>query len=470
MSHLTLSTFGTLRVALDGTPITSFATDKVRALLVFLAVEATYPHRRETLAHLLWPDLPDRDARHNLSQALWHLRQALAERDSATPLLLMSRDTVQFNPRRSLSVDVTEFTRLLSACDTCTATTLATCAVCLPRLQQAAALYQGDFLAHLTLGDDSPFDEWALHWRERLHQQALRLFGTLADLAEQRGDDEEARAFLTRQLALEPWREEAHRALMRLLARRGERSAALAQYATCRRVLADELGIEPAPETTQMYEQIRDMPALPDAPAPLRLPTPTTAFLGRARELADLAARLTDPACRVLTLLGPGGIGKTRLALQTAADLAPHPAFPGGVVWVPLAPVAAAEHHHLPRQRRERGEVVPLLIRRHWCAPQPQARRRCRRVEARMSHPRRHVNAVAAPQRDGTRAQRADQQPLQNREPLGGVRMHVQRQPARIARQRDIHQRPRAAGITTGSVYRHSNAARFRVAHCRVAR
>lgn len=345
MSHLALTTFGTLRVALDGTPITSFATDKARALLVYLAVEAARPHRRETLAHLLWPDLPDRDARHNLSQALWHLRQALGERDSATPLLLTSRDTVQFNPRRSLSVDVTEFTRLLTACDTCTATTSAPCAVCLPRLQQAAALYQGDFLAQITLGHDSPFDEWALHWRERLHQQALRLFGTLADLAEQRGDDEEARAFLTRQLELEPWREEAHRALMRLLARTGERSAALAQYATCRRVLADELGIEPASETTQVYEQIHDMPVLPATPTPaLRLPTPATAFLGRAQELADLSARLTDPACRLLTLLGPGGIGKTRLALQAAADLAQHLAFPGGVVWVPLAPVAAAEH------------------------------------------------------------------------------------------------------------------------------
>ncbi|MFP4441298.1 MAG: BTAD domain-containing putative transcriptional regulator [Chloroflexaceae bacterium] len=270
-------------------------------------MEDAHPHRRETLAHLLWPDLPDRDARHNLSQALWHLRQALAERETATPLLLTSRDTVQRNPQRSLSVDVTAFTALLTGCETCRATTLATCAVCLPRLQQAAALYQGDFLPQLTLGDDSPFDEWALHWREKLHQQAVRLFGTLADLAQQRGDDAQARDFLARQLDLEPWREEAHRALMRLLARTGERSAALAQYATCHRVLETELGIAPSPETTQVYAQIRDVPAPPaapgvgpnggssaddssplfpsqSAPPPLRLPMPPTALIGRAQE------------------------------------------------------------------------------------------------------------------------------------------------------------------------------------------
>ncbi len=71
---------------------------------------------------------------------------------------------------------------------------------------------------------------------------------------------------------------------------------------------------------------------------------PPTALIGRAQELADLNAHLVDPACRLLTLLGPGGIGKTRLALQVSTDLHDHPAFPAGVVWVSLAPVAAAEH------------------------------------------------------------------------------------------------------------------------------
>jgi DNA-binding SARP family transcriptional activator len=64
--------------------------------------------------------------------------------------------------------------------------------------------------------------------------------------------------YATRLLALEPWREGAHQDLMRLLAGSGQRGAALAQYETCRRVLAEELGVEPGPETTALYERIRD--------------------------------------------------------------------------------------------------------------------------------------------------------------------------------------------------------------------
>ncbi len=133
---------------------------------------------------------------------------------------------------------------------------------------------------------------------------------------------------------------------MRVLARDGQRGAALAQYETCRRVLAEELGVEPARETRELYEQIRAgswTPAAdsPKQPPPTNLPAPLTPFIGRERELAELRRLIADPTCRCLTLVGPGGIGKTRLALQAASD--DRGDFAQGAAWVQLAAIGSVE-------------------------------------------------------------------------------------------------------------------------------
>ncbi len=150
---------------------------------------------------------------------------------------------------------------------------------------------------------------------------------------------------------------------MRLYAQTGQRSAALRQYQECVRILDEELGLAPAEETTTLFEQIRAEPLLATnlAPAtdptvevqsPLQaatlrhnLPAQITPFVGREEELAEISARMQDPACRLLTLLGPGGIGKTRLALQLAEGLAKAEAeeFQHGVFFVPLASIQTNE-------------------------------------------------------------------------------------------------------------------------------
>jgi predicted ATPase/Tfp pilus assembly protein PilF len=136
---------------------------------------------------------------------------------------------------------------------------------------------------------------------------------------------------------MDPWREEAHRQLMLLLARSGQRSAALRQYETCRRILADELGVEPGAETRVLYERIRAA----ESARFNNLPPQLTPFVGREDVLAEIGNLLDHPACRLLTLVGPGGIGKTRLAIQAAAAKANT--FLHSVCFVPLASVSSPD-------------------------------------------------------------------------------------------------------------------------------
>jgi DNA-binding SARP family transcriptional activator len=258
MAHLTISLLGPFRVALGGEPITAFESDKVRALLAYLAVETDRPHRRETLAGLLWPEWPERSARHNLSQALSNLRRAIGGSDAAFPFFLVSQQTIQFNADSDHTLDATTVATLLEDCKGHDHDDAETCDQCMDRLQKAVALYEGDFLEGFSLGDSPAFEEWAILQRERLHRLGLDALSRLVGCYERRGHLEQALRHARRWLELDPWQERAHRQVMRLLARSGQRNAALKQYRICRRTLADELGVEPSERTTELFEQIRD--------------------------------------------------------------------------------------------------------------------------------------------------------------------------------------------------------------------
>ncbi|MGC9393262.1 MAG: tetratricopeptide repeat protein [Anaerolineae bacterium] len=336
MAYLEIRLLGTFEVTLDGNPLTGFATDKARALLAYLALESAHPQRRDALATLLWPDQPERKARQSLRQTLLYLRQALNDDQCATPFLLVDRDTVQRNPASDYNLDVAEFQALRAACQSHAHRRRESCLPCLRRMAQMADLYRGDFLEQFFVSDSTLFEEWASLKREWLHREAIEALFTLTDYYTRRGELTRARQAAWRQVELESWREEAHRQLMHLLAMEGERSAALAQYETCRRILAQELGVEPMAETMALYERIKAASEeLENESAPSSLPTLPTPFVGREDELAELAEMIANPRSRLLTLSGPGGIGKTRLALQAAAEQIG--AFAHGVYHVPLA-------------------------------------------------------------------------------------------------------------------------------------
>lgn len=266
MAKLALAFLGSFRVTFDGRAITRFGTDKTRALLAYLALESKSAHRRETLAAMLWPDQVDEAARHSLRQGLLRLRGAFSH---CTPFLHVTPETLAFDRASDYSLDVDEFAAQMQACHAHPHAALSACAACSARVQRAVELYRGELLTDLFIGESTRFEEWVLVRREVLHRQLLDALDALTAYHLARYDFAGARAYAARQIELEPWHEQAHRTLMDAFAREGQRGAALAQYETCRKILAREFNTAPAEETTELYDQIRGgarMPRLCPAP------------------------------------------------------------------------------------------------------------------------------------------------------------------------------------------------------------
>jgi DNA-binding SARP family transcriptional activator len=258
MARLSIYLLGPFHVLRDGSSVTGFESDKARALLAYLALEADRPQPRTYLAGLLWPDYPEQDARHNLRQALSNLRHAIADASAATPCLQVTHETIQHDRQSDCWLDVHAFDALLVACRQHAHRRLDLCLPCIERLQQAAELYRGSFLQGFAPGAGLAFQEWMLSQEERYHRRVADVLCQLARCHAWCGEHELALRYARRHVALEPWREEAHRHIMRALALSGQRNAALLQYQRCRRILADELGVEPEEETVALYHQVRD--------------------------------------------------------------------------------------------------------------------------------------------------------------------------------------------------------------------
>jgi predicted ATPase/DNA-binding SARP family transcriptional activator len=347
MAHLSIDVLGSFQVSIDHAQIMTLESVKVNALLAYLAVESDRQHRRETLVGLFWPDYPEEAARHNLRQALFNLRVGIGDHTANPPYLFISRDSIQFNQKSDYSLDIDQFNRGFNTHLKGLTQNNEDNPANVSDLEEIIKLYRGEFLQQFFLEDSTEFEEWALAQRESLHQRALELHSFLTNYYEQHSDFKAARRHALRQLELDPWREEAHRQMMRVLAMEGERSAALAQYDACERVLAEELDVEPSIETRELYDQIRleiikpriDQPIhIPVAPVK-RLPLQLTPFIGRETELGHLSQLISNPECRCITLVGPGGIGKTRLALKAAEGHINE--FAQGAVFIPLASIGS---------------------------------------------------------------------------------------------------------------------------------
>lgn len=334
MAWLYISLLGSYQIELDGVPLSGFDSDKTRLLLAYLAVEAGKPHRRDRLVGLFWPEQPEASARRSLSQALYNLRQLLEKSSSpGETYILADSARVQFTPKSSDVVDVRLFNKLVTDCEKHAHRYLEACPECLERLEEANALYKGDFLADSPITGLIAFEEWVLMQREQLHRRALMMLTTLAQCFENRGQVQKALEVAHHQVELDPLWEAGQRRLMRLLALDGEYNQALAGYETYKRLLENELAVPPEKETQVLAEQIRSDARSEESHT--LLPVAVTPLIGRRKELADLHCYLLDPTCRLLTILGPGGSGKTRLALEEARQQQYQ--FRDGVYFIPLS-------------------------------------------------------------------------------------------------------------------------------------
>jgi DNA-binding SARP family transcriptional activator/predicted ATPase len=353
MFKLYVALLGPVAVGLNDQQLDKFRTSRVQALLFYLATERALGaavHRRETLINLLWPGLPPPSSQANLRQTLYHLRKAIPAIDgpaggAAIPLLIADRQTVRINPDYAIEIDVAEFTRYLRQP--------------VKLWGPAVDLYRGDFLADFYLADSGAFEEWAATRRAALRRQALTALAKLTSFEMEQGAYEKAERYAHRQLEIDSLQEGAYRQLMKVLDGSGRRSEALVIYEACRSLLQNELGVEPSAETVALFEAIRSgrtekrrtvtppeeddqelrrladyapdsweseisahlqasSPEDIEQPPAHNLPPQPGPFVGREAELAAMDAFIANANVRLVTIVGPGGIGKTHLALAAA--------------------------------------------------------------------------------------------------------------------------------------------------------
>ena len=372
----------------DGRPIPASAwrLRKASELVKVLAITPGHRLHREQAMEQLWPDRPAEAARNNLHQALRVARAALGESDDdlGRRVLVLRDGVVRLCPNGGLWVDTETFA---------TAIREAAGASGFDGHIAARDLYRGELLP------DDRYAEWAAGLREALAHDHLTLLTQLAQLQERHGDREAATETLRALLRDDPADENAHRSLMRLYAAGDERRMALRQFERLRAVLARELDVEPSEESRRLYREIlegrvestastaaagattptRTGTGTPELPVetsqprvhrtvgrrPTNLPIQLSSFVGREREMREIDRLLV--ASRTVTLTGPGGTGKTRLAIEAAA--ARLSAYQDGV-W--LAELAAVNEQALVVQavadvfdvrEQQAASLVELVIR-----------------------------------------------------------------------------------------------------------
>lgn len=326
-SRLVVRLFGAPRVTLDGAPIET-ARRKTLALLVYLACNSNQPHTRESLAALFWAEQSQERAFANLRHALWEINQSLGDG-------WMDSDRDEIRLIGDIDLDLTRFHSLLAA----SRDPEADSASRLLSLAQAASLYTDHFLAGFTLKDAPAFDDWSFFQAESIRRDLASALESLTRGYCALNRAPEAIPFARRWLSLDPLNESAHRQLMIAYELAGEHAAALRQYQQCEATLQKELSVEPEAETKALHEKIRAGGLQAKPSARNNLPSAVTSFIGRENEAKQVQGEVAQN--RLVTLTGSGGVGKTRLAIESARGLLAR--FPQGVWLVELASIAEAK-------------------------------------------------------------------------------------------------------------------------------
>lgn len=321
---LRIFTLGGLKITLNGEPV-AFAARRAELLLAYLVMTGR-AHERESLATMLWDDRTQKRSLSNLRSLLAQLPKEIKS------YLEITRRTIQVKTRDGrqetgeIWLDALAFERAFNAGSPSSPHDRTP-------FREALGLYKGDFLQGIFITDSRGLEEWMTITRERLHQIALNGYRQAAEEALYRRDYYVGVEFARQLVTLDSLRENSQRLLLRLLARTGDFNAALTHYKSLETLLERELGVPPAAETTALIERIKVARSKPAQNFTAHLPP----FVGRSTKIAAISERLDDPQCRLLTLLGTGGAGKTRLALAVAETLQKD--FLHGAAVIPLAPL-----------------------------------------------------------------------------------------------------------------------------------
>jgi predicted ATPase/DNA-binding SARP family transcriptional activator len=336
-SGLRIRLLGDFRVALAGHEIAAshWRLKKPRSLIKLLALAPGHRLHREQVLEILWPELDTTAASNNLRKALHVARRALASADAveAARYLQLQHELMTLGPDGDLWIDAEAFEQMAAEAR----------ARNNPETFLAALdLYTGDLLP------EDRYEDWSSGRREALR---LAYLSVLADLASHYERDRQftpAIEILQRLLQHDPGREEAHAALMRVYALTGQRQQALRQYQVLKEAINREFDAEADPATQRLYQEIlagkispvaRAGPVRPRQEASARLsnlPLQLTSFIGRVRELDEISEMIG--IARHITLTGPAGVGKTRLALEAAARV--QAGFPDGLWLVDFSPLS----------------------------------------------------------------------------------------------------------------------------------
>ena len=248
-TKLQVRLFGRVRIQREEDIPLTIDSKKALGLFCYLLLHRERPHTRDVLAEMNWGENSSANPKKYLRQAIWQIQSTLdsSPQDDCQALLLTEPDWVQLNPAAPLWLDVAEFEAV------CSQTFRKPISDLSPEefhcMQQAVYLYQGDLL-------EGCYEDWCLYERERLQNMFLSLLDRLMEYCEYHNQFEDALAYGDRILRLDVAHERTHRRMVRIYYKSGERTAALRQYERCVEALNDELGVEPARETVELYEQI----------------------------------------------------------------------------------------------------------------------------------------------------------------------------------------------------------------------
>ena len=294
---------------------------KARTIVKLLALAAGHRVHRDVLIELLWPEADPAVGANNFHQALHAARSVVG-----TDNLVLHDEIVVLGGAQGVTVDVDDF-------DTAAVRAASTGAP--EDLRSALALWSGELLP------EDLYEDWAAPHRDRLNAVRTRLVDELARALMADGLSDQALALLEPLASERPLDEDVHRSLLVALAATGRRWAAAAAFERLRDALAESYGVAPAAETTAVYRRLFVGGAPERGSSRHNLPTSSTSFVGRHRELAELGRMLERT--RLLTLTGPGGAGKTRLAIELAHVQVASSRWADGVWLVELAGVAKAD-------------------------------------------------------------------------------------------------------------------------------